>query len=365
MTPFEPDVEAAVRVSRVNHFFGDGDSRNQVLFDNSISIGPGELVILTGPSGSGKTTLLTLIGALRSVQDGQIALYGKELVGLSSDGLVDIRRGIGFIFQMHNLFESLTAYENVKMGMQVAGVLPDEMRARGEVILKRLGLGHRIDYKPGALSGGQRQRVAIARALVHRPGLVLADEPTAALDKASGRDVVDLLKELAHENGSAILMVTHDNRVIESADRIVNMVDGRIVSDVVLNETLQICEYLRNSSVFRHMSPHEISNVAGKVLKRKCDAGTVIVRQGDSGDEFFLIAEGTASVDINGSAAASLGVGEFFGEASLISGAPRNATVSAMTAMTLYALGKDDFRSALESNESFKEQIFKVIFQRQ
>jgi putative ABC transport system ATP-binding protein len=365
MLPVSADTAAAVRVERVNHVFGEGDSRNQVLFDNSISIRPGELVILTGPSGSGKTTLLTLIGALRSVQDGEISLYGKDLGGLPAAGLVEVRRGIGFIFQMHNLFESLTAYENVKMGMQVAGIAPGEMRSRGEDILKRLGLSNRIDYKPGALSGGQRQRVAIARALVHRPALVLADEPTAALDKDSGRDVVDLLKELARQHGSAILMVTHDNRVIESADRIINMVDGRIVSDVELNETLNICEYLRNSSIFRHMSPHEISNVAGKVLKRGCDAGTVIVKQGEMGDQFFLIAEGTANVDINGTAAATLGAGEFFGEASLISGAPRNATVSAATPMLLYVLGKADFRSALDSNESFKEQIYKVIFQRQ
>jgi putative ABC transport system ATP-binding protein len=365
MTPLNPDAAAAVRVSRVSYFFGAGDSRNQVLFDNSISIGSGELVILTGPSGSGKTTLLTLIGALRSVQEGAISLYGKDLGGLPGAGLVEVRRGIGFIFQMHNLFESLTAYENVKMGMQVAGIPRDKMRACGVDMLQRLGLGHRTDYKPGALSGGQRQRVAIARALVHRPGLVLADEPTAALDKESGRNVVELLKELAHQNGSAILMVTHDNRVIESADRIINMVDGRIVSDVVLNETLQICEYLRNSSVFQHMSPHEISNVAGKVFKRQCDAGTVIVKQGDMGDEFFLIAKGNARVEIDGSTAAALGAGEFFGEASLISGAPRNATVTATTPMLLYVLEKADFRSALDANESFKEQIFKVIFQRQ
>jgi len=365
MAPAFPEKAAAVRVSRVNHFFGEGEARNQVLFDNSIEIGAGELAIMTGPSGSGKTTLLTLIGALRSVQDGEISLYGRSLGGLPSTELVETRRGIGFIFQLHNLFESLTAYENVKMGMQAAGIPQSEMRTRGEEILTRLGLGHRIDYKPGALSGGQRQRVAIARALVHRPGLVLADEPTAALDKESGRDVVDLLKELAHQNRSAILMVTHDNRVIESADRIINMVDGRIVSDVVLSETMQLCEYLRNSSVFRHMSPHELSNVAGKFSKRRCDPGTVIVKQGDMGDEFFLVAEGTARVERDGSTLANVAAGDFFGEASLISGAPRNATVSTTSPALLYVLGKADFQSALDSNESFKAQVFKVIFQRQ
>ena len=359
------DKDPAVKVAHVNHFFGAGDSRNQVLFDNSIEVPPGQLVIMTGPSGSGKTTLLTLVGALRSVQEGSIHLFGRELLGLGDGDLVEVRRDIGFIFQMHNLFESLSAFENVKMGMQLSGVPAGDMRARGTAILERLGLGHRIDYKPGALSGGQRQRVAIARALVNRPKIVLADEPTAALDKDSSREVITLLKELAREEGSAILMVTHDARILEAADRIVNMVDGRIASDVNLAETMQICEHLRVSELFRHMSPHEISNVAGKMAKRHLAAGATIVTQGEEGDAFYLIGEGSVEVLVDGSKVARLAAGEFFGEASLISGERRNATVVSTETVVLYSLSKEPFKAALDSNESFKEQLLKVFFQRQ
>src|SRR5262249_8380016 len=156
--------------------------------------------------------------------------------------LIAVRRNIGFIFQMHNLFDSLSAFENVKMAMHLGGCPAPEMRRRGTEILERLGLGHRIDHKPRALSGGQRQRVAVARALVNRPKLILADEPTAALDKDSGRIVVNLLKELTTREGSTVIMVTHDIRILELADRIVNMVDGTIKSDVVLRDAVMICE---------------------------------------------------------------------------------------------------------------------------
>ena len=177
------NLPITVRVEQVNHHFGESEHRNQVLFDNSLEVGPGELVVVTGPSGSGKTTLLSLIGALRSVQEGQIQVLGHELGGLPAPELVAIRRNIGFIFQAHNLFDSLSAYDNVKMAMALGRCPAGTMRAQGLAILQRLGLGNRADYKPRALSGGQRQRVAIARALVNRPKLVLADEPTAALDK--------------------------------------------------------------------------------------------------------------------------------------------------------------------------------------
>ncbi len=180
------ELPAVVMVDALNHFYGEGVARNQVLFDNSIAIPPGQLVVMTGPSGAGKTTLLTVIGALRSVQEGRIEVLGRDLSHLAPHDLVAVRRGIGFVFQMHNLFDALTAYENVKMAMQLGHEPPSEMRRRGIGILERLGLGHRIDYKPRFLSGGERQRVAIARALVNRPRLILADEPTAALDRDFG-----------------------------------------------------------------------------------------------------------------------------------------------------------------------------------
>jgi putative ABC transport system ATP-binding protein len=225
-----------VSVKGVNYSFGTDEARKQVLFDNHLDVLPGEIAMLTGPSGSGKTTLLTLIGALRAVQDGTISVLGQELSDRPPGELVAIRRRIGFIFQAHNLFEALTASLNVQVALKFTDLRHDERERKAADILTQLGLGHRIDYKPRALSGGQRQRIAIARALVTRPKLILADEPTAALDHDSAQEVIQLLRALAHEDRSSVLLVTHDSRVLESADRIVNLVDGRIVSDVRVRE---------------------------------------------------------------------------------------------------------------------------------
>jgi putative ABC transport system ATP-binding protein len=220
----------SVQVRHLNYFFGKGDLRKQVLFDISLELHPGQIVIMTGPSGSGKTTLLTLIGALRSASEGSLKVLGQELVGLGNRHLVEVRRNIGFIFQAHNLFESLTAAQNVEMAVELTGNFRGKYQ-RAVDILAQVGLAERADYKPAALSGGQKQRVAIARALVNQPQLILADEPTAALDKKSGRDVVTLMQHLAQEQGCTILMVTHDNRILDVADRIINLVDGRLESD--------------------------------------------------------------------------------------------------------------------------------------
>ncbi|MGB3294487.1 MAG: ATP-binding cassette domain-containing protein [Phormidesmis sp.] len=222
--------QLTIEIRDLNYFFGEGEIRKQVLFDISLNLPAGQIVILTGPSGSGKTTLLTLMGALRTVQEGSLRVLGKELVGLENRDLIAVRRNIGFIFQAHNLFESLSASQNVEMSVELTGRLGDK-RQRAAKILTQLGLEERIDYKPKALSGGQKQRVAIARALVNRPKIVLADEPTAALDKASGRDVVNLMRHLCEEEGTTVLMVTHDNRILDVADRIINLVDGRLESD--------------------------------------------------------------------------------------------------------------------------------------
>lgn len=360
-----PDgLQPTVRVEDLNHFYGEGESRNQVLFDNRIEIGAGQLVVMTGPSGAGKTTLLTLVGALRSVQQGRIDVLGENLSTLGRRELVAMRRNVGFIFQMHNLFDALSAYENVKMAMQLGDCPVAEMRQRGTAILDRLGLGNRIDYKPRSLSGGQRQRVAIARALVNRPKLVLADEPTAALDKDSARSVVDLLKETTVENGATVVMVTHDHRIIEKADRLVHMVDGRIASDVVLHDALRICEFLKTVDAFQDLTPVELTNVAEKMTKRRFVKGDVVIRHGDVGEEFFLISDGTVEVMREGHDVAGLGAGDFFGEAALISGEPRNATVVANDDLDTYVLGKADFRAAIEASASFRDQLYRVYFVR-
>ena len=225
-------ADPPIRVAGLNHWFGNGEARKQAIFDVSIEVERGNLTVLMGPSGSGKTTVLTLMGCLRDVQDGSVRLLGEELNGAGAGAQVALRRRLGFIFQAHNLHASLTARQNVLMGLEVHGRGDtSDYRRAADHVLGLVGLGERLDYLPGNLSGGQKQRVAVARALVGNPEIVFADEPTAALDKESGRTVVQLLKALGRERGTTTVMVTHDNRILELADRIVTLEDGRIVKD--------------------------------------------------------------------------------------------------------------------------------------
>ena len=226
-----PAVSSVIQCSGVNFFFGQGELRKQILFEVEFAIEPGEIVLLTGPSGSGKTTLLTLIAGLRSMQEGQMHVLGYRLHNPGPRDLLEVRRRIGFIFQAHNLLPYLTALQNVQVMFELQpNVSAEEGRQRAARMLEQVGLGDRLHYQVARLSGGQRQRVAIARALVGGPQLVLADEPTAALDGASGREVVNLLQALAREQGRPILMVTHDTRVLDIADRILELQDGRLAS---------------------------------------------------------------------------------------------------------------------------------------
>jgi putative ABC transport system ATP-binding protein len=225
-------MQNPVEVAGVTYAYGEGAVRREVLRDVDLRVAPGEIVILTGPSGSGKTTLLTLVGALRAVQQGSCRVLGQELAGAREADRVVLRRSIGFIFQNHNLLGFLTARQNVAMALELDGTTTERIRLeRAENMLRAVGLAEHLEKWPGQLSGGQRQRVAVARALVGSPGLILADEPTAALDKASGQEVVRLLRDLARSRGTAILLVTHDPRILDVADRIVAMEDGRVVSD--------------------------------------------------------------------------------------------------------------------------------------
>jgi putative ABC transport system ATP-binding protein len=234
----------AIDLKDVSFFFGKGKLRKQILHSINDKIQPGEIVILTGPSGSGKTTLLTLIGALRSTQEGSVKVLGKELDNASEKDLRETRRKIGYIFQTHNLLESLTVRQNIQMAMNLSPVKisKQEMHAKIERVLEHVGLAEFIDRLPSQLSGGQKQRVGIARALINQPRIVLADEPTASLDKQSGRDVVNLIQVLAREEGAAVIMVTHDNRVLDIADRIVHLEDGYIksLSESVADNTTRL-----------------------------------------------------------------------------------------------------------------------------
>lgn len=233
-----------ISVQGLNHSFGKGALRKQILFDITTEIPQGEIVIVTGPSGSGKTTMLTLVGALRSAQEGSVRVLGQELCGAKPATLEKVRKQIGFIFQQHNLLGALTAIQNVELGARVTGkIRRPELRKRAEKMLEAVGLGDRLHHHPEHLSGGQRQRVAIARALVGEPVMLLADEPTASLDKQSGREVVDRMKFLAKEHGTTILLVTHDNRILDIADRIVHLEDGRLstfTDSVIANNHLMM-----------------------------------------------------------------------------------------------------------------------------
>ena len=216
-------------VHGLNHSYGRGELKKQILFDVGVEIQAGEIVIVTGPSGSGKTTLLTLVGALRSAQDGSVQVLGEELRKARPATLEKVRRQIGFIFQQHNLLAALTALQNVELGIRASRRFPRTAhRRRAREMLEAVGLAERMQHKPEQLSGGQRQRVAIARALVAEPRIVMADEPTASLDKHAGREVVDRMRTLAKEHGTTILLVTHDNRILDIADRIVHLEDGHL-----------------------------------------------------------------------------------------------------------------------------------------
>lgn len=219
-----------VTAQHLSYTFDVDTSPKRVLFDIEFSVDPGEFVVLTGPSGAGKTTLLTLIGALRAPRTGSLKVFDTELVGLSPRGQREIRRRTGFIFQDHNLFDALTAAQTLSLAMQVAGghVEKATARMRAAELLQTLGMAEYLDARPGTLSVGQSQRIAIARALINNPPLILADEPTAALDAENARLVIDLLKQRADAKGASILVVTHDSRTFHAATRIVEMVDGRM-----------------------------------------------------------------------------------------------------------------------------------------
>jgi len=429
-----------LRIRGVNHHFGTGETRTQVLFDNTLEVMPGELVIMSGPSGSGKTTLLTLIGGLRTLQSGEVEVWDAgrgdyaRLAGMAEEKLVGVRRLIGFIFQRHNLFDSLTALQNVRMAQRLKGSADPDADARA--LLSYLLLGERdIDgkpqavkfwNKPAALSGGQRQRVAVARALVNRPKLVLADEPTAALDANTGLAVVTLLQCLARrrdpteltrlvrgaaeasdggrladwqvplldrvaaETGTTSLIVTHDARIMNMADRIVHMERGRIESNVVVAERLFVREGLRRSPVFAAILPDEQEKIADQLLVGvhpdltvqphhvrggRVEAfapGETIVRQGDAVDErskFYLVRRGEVDVLMTAADGSEqvldrMGPGGSFGEVALLMNQPRNATVRAATPVEVYTVERTTFDRFRDVSRPFIDGILRNFLRR-
>lgn len=222
-------MSTVINVRNLNFSFDQDEQVLPVLKNMNIAIQKGEIVIMTGPSGSGKTTFLTIVGALRQAIEGSVEVLGQQLINSSEQTKVSIRQQTGYIFQQHNLLKSLTAQQNVSMTLEMFNDMSEKERLdRATDMLKAVGLGDRLDHKPDKLSGGERQRVSIARALAGRPKIVLADEPTASLDKQSGQEAVTILKHLAKESGASILLVTHDYRILDIADRVVELEDGMI-----------------------------------------------------------------------------------------------------------------------------------------
>lgn len=352
----------------LQHYYGLGELRKQVLFDNSLAVYPGEIIIMTGPSGSGKTTLLTLIGTLRRVQEGKLTVLGRPLHQASDTDLIRVRKDIGFIFQAHNLFDSLSATQNVRMALELTepGSTMKAKTKTAQEMLAAVGLEHRLHHKPKQLSGGQKQRVAIARGLVHRPKLVLADEPTAALDEQSGRTVVELLQKMAKEQQTTIIIVTHDNRILDVADRIVNLVDGQIRSDVLIKEASIISQMLAQCRIFDRVTPRTLAGVADQMIALTIPKGATIIREGDTGDRFYLVRQGRVAVQRGpeSSLVAELSEGDFFGETALLTGQPRNATVVALEETILYALSEPDFKRAMADSASLEEEIRRTVFDR-
>jgi putative ABC transport system ATP-binding protein len=242
------DTALPVTIRDLSYSYRDAFAEHRILKDVDLDIGSGEIVIVTGPSGSGKTTLITIIGALRAAQAGSVKIFGQDLVGAPQRKLVAVRKKVGYIFQQHNLLDYMTVGQNIMMSLQLGSGRVKRAVAKEKIsgVLAQVGLAEQINKRPPALSGGQKQRVGIARALVNEPKLILADEPTASLDKEAGRNVVNLIQDLARKQGSTVILVTHDNRILDVADRILHLEDGVIqsIGEAVASSTSRMLRLL-------------------------------------------------------------------------------------------------------------------------
>jgi putative ABC transport system ATP-binding protein len=235
------DDHKGLHVHGVTRRFGAGDAEVVAVRDVSLEVEPGEIVLIMGPSGSGKTTLLLMLGGLLKPSEGSIILDGIELSGLSEGRLPEVRlRNFGFIFQDFNLLSALNVRDNVSLAAELTGVGRRAAREKAASLLNELGLGHRLKFSPEKLSGGEKQRVAIARALINDPALILADEPTANLDSAHGHETMRLLRDIARGRGRGVVIVSHDQRIKDIADRVLWLEDGQF-QDVVEMATDPVC----------------------------------------------------------------------------------------------------------------------------
>ncbi len=225
----ERQPEVIVEAQAVTKVFGSGDTAVRAIDGVDLAIQRGEILLVMGPSGSGKTTLLTIIGGLLRPTSGTVRIDGRDISAMKESELHQVRRNlVGFVFQVFNLLEPLSVLENVEVVQNLAGKNGRRARENAEVLLRDLGLGHRLRFRPDSLSGGEKQRVSIARALANDPRLILADEPTANLDSRHGHEVVALLRDIAKQQGRTVVIVSHDDRIREVADRVLWLEDGRL-----------------------------------------------------------------------------------------------------------------------------------------
>jgi len=353
-----------LEIQGLKHSYPMGKSRMEVLHGINLTIQGGKNVLLAGSSGSGKTTLISLIGCLRSVQEGSLKVDGEELSGASQRKLRRMRRRIGYVFQHFNLLDFMTIRQNVQQSLKLQkGYSFKQARKLAEEMLERVGLGERINAFPPDLSGGQKQRVAIARALVHRPRLVLADEPTAALDSVTGREIVELFQTLVKEQDSAALIVTHDTRILDTADEIFQMQDGYLGAAARENLTLAL-------PTLKDLELEEISKHA---VPQTYAPGDVIIRQGDIANEFFILIKGEIEVtrrDAKGNEehlAFFRTRGDFFGEVGLLQeNALRMATVCASGSENaeVLSVGREAFINMVGGSKQTKAIIKDEMLQR-
>ena len=352
-----------VVIEHLNHFYGEGALRRQILFDINLEIKPGEFLIMTGPSGSGKSTLLSLIGCLRSVQQGSLILLGQELSRASKATQAKIRRNFGYIAQASNLVRFLTAQQNIAMSVELSGRCSrPEIHRRAQNILESVGLRPQTKHYPHQLSGGQKQRVAIACALVTEPKLVLADEPTAALDSRTGRRTIELMHRLAKERGSAVLMVTHDPRILDVADRILHVQDGRV--SLAYSQELSLA--------LPGLREDQISAMEVKPDLITYEPGAYVFHEGDLARQFYVVVEGHLEVVQQQSVRlpkvlTQLGRGDYFGEIGLIQKEGRRTAGVRVTLdreAKLMVINCEDFRKLMAGSNLTSTAIAEKLQQR-
>ncbi len=372
-TVYPPDVTTPVHerpvltITSLNHWFGQGETRQQGLKDVNLQINLGEIVLLKGPSGCGKTTLLTLIGGLRTVEYGSVVVLGQEMRGLGAANLVQMRRRIGFIFQLHNLFSSLTALQNVMLALELQEPDAQLRRQRATAMLTQLKMHERLDYRPAGLSGGQRQRVAIARALASRPKLILADEPTAALDAGATDIVAQEFKDLARgganpEERSTLLVATHDEKIMGMADRYVFMRNGKIISNVVKGDADHIVEALKKNAIFGKLTEQTLRRIAERMGMEKYEAGHFLFRQGDGGERFYLIWKGKIEILIDKPGEPTESViltpPQVFGEKAILDPDRRRAGAArALEEVQLFSMDKLAFDATLAESPELTQEL--------